>query len=39
LRRRKTYRRHQNRRIYCVCRDELGGYPFTGQAVPGVEAA
>ena len=35
----KTYRWHRNRGIYCVRRDEPGGCPFTGQAVPGVEAA
>src|SRR6266511_3088685 len=38
-RRRKKLRRHRNRGPWVTLRDEPGGYPCTGQAVPGVEAA
>jgi len=36
LRRRKFLRRHRNRRSLQALRDELGGDPIVGQAVPGV---
>src|SRR6188472_2519109 len=35
----KRFRRHRNRGSCFIPRDEPGGRPCTGQAVPGVEAA